>query len=165
MCAENTSSFVHAFWLQKITVCQEVSMGLGVLSKLGFPERLPLSRAFPGWVTWRCWHLPEASHRFPAISEWGRAAWWARAYSPVPCSYALKWNSRPGDCCQTVRLPPGSRRLQSLRHSPGLLAGELQSGGRCVQTAPCLKCMQRPCRTLSVFTRGVMSLCLWPHGW
>ena len=50
-------------------VCQEVSMGLGVLSKLGFPERLPVPRAFPEWGMWRCWHLLEASDRFPTTSE------------------------------------------------------------------------------------------------
>ena len=48
---------------------QEVSMGLGVLSKLGFPERLPVPRAFPEWGMWRCWHLLEASDRFPTTSE------------------------------------------------------------------------------------------------
>ena len=164
MCAENTSSFVHAFWLQKITVCQEASMGLGVLSKLGFPERLPVSRAFPGWVTWRCWHPPEASDRFPAISEWGRAG-----DEPVLIHLsraAMLWSETAGPET-AVRLCASPQEAASCRgwgpHQGSLLESCNPGATVCGRLLAWSAC-RGPATLCQCLPRGVMSRCLWPHG-
>lgn len=61
---------VTMFWLDKITVCWQVSVGLGVLSKLDFLAMFPPNpKAIPdSQLCYRCWHPPETSDTFPVIS-------------------------------------------------------------------------------------------------